>query len=65
MCIALGPLQQPSLIRQAVWWRGGGNPGVNILRARRRGSATKRRVQRQRSVEFERILSEPLLQDFQ
>jgi hypothetical protein len=73
MCIAPGPLQQALLSRWAVWWRGGGNPrsiscphsaGVppqNCMAT----SLIVANGRRLRSVEFEKVLAEPLLQDFQ
>jgi hypothetical protein len=33
MRIAAGPLQQASLSRLAIWWRGGGDPTFNLLRS--------------------------------
>ena len=36
MRIAAGPLQQASLSRRAIWWRGGGDPTFNLLRTQRR-----------------------------
>jgi hypothetical protein len=36
MRIAAGPLYQASLSRQAIWWRGGGDPTVNLRRDQRR-----------------------------